>query len=90
MTMQDKLIERLPMQIQEKIAYLKYYEFTGWSEEWQKNTMECMYLLNLERDKGNITKEEHEYIHKKYLKSVGISGENNKDFFNFFIEQFRY
>lgn len=85
--MKDKIMEKLPMDLQMQFQQLMSLGCSGWSSEWQELAKEIIMQMNDERDSGNITPEEWKYIHSTYLHDVGNIGTNGYRFFNFLLSE---
>ena len=85
--MNDKIIEKLPMDLQMEIQQLMSLGCSGWSNEWQNLAKEIIMQMNAERDNGNITTEDWKYIHTTYLHDVGNIGANGYRFLNFLLSE---
>lgn len=77
----------LPSKVFNEIKELDSLSVHGWTVEWQNKAKSIINQLILLRDKNEITQEEFDYIHRTYLKSIGIISESNSDFFNFILNR---
>jgi hypothetical protein len=85
--MKDNIILSMPVKIQFNIERLQSLEINGWSIEWQNLAKNILLQLNTMKDKKEISITDYQYIHKKYLHSIGSLSIENSDFMNFLIKK---
>jgi hypothetical protein len=85
--MNDNIILSMPLKIQVNIEKLQSLEINGWSIEWQNLAKNILLQLNTMKDNKEISISDYQYIHKKYLHSIGSLSIGNSDFMNFLIKK---
>ena len=86
MTMNAEMItKKLPQNIQVLIDN-PLLNADKWSEEWDKWAKEILCMLCKKKDKGTISVEERRFLHKVYLKNIGVlDAAGNDAFLNFYM-----
>lgn len=82
----DNVVKKFPVELQNKICKIIELEKRGWSTEWYSLAKSIIVDLNELRDAGEITDKEWKHIHKTYLKEIGNIGKSGGVFFQFLMQ----
>lgn len=82
----DSVVKKFSVELQNKICRILELEKRGWSSEWNTLAKSIIVDLNELRDAGKITDKEWKHIHKTYLKEIGNIGETGVAFFHFLMQ----